>query len=80
MDELIRQLELVKNLTPSERAVLPLLCHGLTLKDIAEQLGVSVSTIRFHAGHIYEKLGMAKMQQTARRVAFDRVCQALSSV
>jgi DNA-binding NarL/FixJ family response regulator len=43
-------------LTNREKNILQLLSKGLLYKEIAEQLTISVSTVRQHIHHIYEKL------------------------
>ena len=48
--------ELVENLSGRENEILLLLTKGLLYKEIAEQLAISVSTVRQHIHHIYEKL------------------------
>ena len=48
--------ELVENLSGRENEILLLLAKGLLYKEIAEQLAISVSTVRQHIHHIYEKL------------------------
>ncbi len=47
------------DLTPRERDVLRCLARGLTNGEIAGQLGVSQSTIKFHVSSIISKLGVA---------------------
>jgi DNA-binding NarL/FixJ family response regulator len=49
--------ELVEELTPREQEVLELLAQGLTNKAIAERLGVSDHTAKFHVNSILGKLG-----------------------
>jgi DNA-binding NarL/FixJ family response regulator len=49
--------ELVEDLTPREREVLDLLAQGLTNKAIAQRLGVSDHTAKFHVNSILGKLG-----------------------
>jgi DNA-binding NarL/FixJ family response regulator len=49
--------ELVEPLTPREREVLALLAQGLANKAIAERLGVSDRTAKFHVNAILGKLG-----------------------
>jgi DNA-binding NarL/FixJ family response regulator len=46
-------LEILSN---RENEILQLLAKGLLYKEIAEQLAISVSTVRQHIHHIYEKL------------------------
>lgn len=43
-------------LSNRENEILQLLSKGLLYKEIAEQLAISVSTVRQHIHHIYEKL------------------------
>src|SRR3981081_1435155 len=43
------------NLTPREKDVLLLLAEGASNKAIAQQLGISVHTAKFHVGSILEK-------------------------
>ena len=47
------------DLTPREREILTLMSKGLTNKEIAEQLTISKSTVKFHAKGILSKLGAA---------------------
>ncbi len=62
---------LVEALTARELEVLHLLAEGLKYAEIAEQLIVSVNTVRYHVKGIYGKLGadrQAKAIETARRL------------
>ena len=43
-------------LSAREQAVLDCLAQGLAYKQIGDQLGISINTIRSHLRHIYEKL------------------------
>jgi len=43
-------------LSPRERQVLELLAKGAAYKMIADQLSLSIDTVRFHVKHIYAKL------------------------
>ncbi|ANE43721.1 response regulator transcription factor [Deinococcus puniceus] len=45
-------------LTPREHDVLVLLAEGLSNKRAARELGVTESTIKFHVGALYSKLGV----------------------
>jgi two-component system, NarL family, response regulator LiaR len=47
------------DLTQREREVLGLMLQGLSNGAIAENLGVSLATIKFHATSIYAKLGVS---------------------
>lgn len=44
-------------LTGRERNVMDLICKGESTKKIADHMGVTIHTIRFHLRNIYEKLG-----------------------
>ena len=46
-------------LTPREQEVLELLAKGLTYKEIAARLGISIDTIRRHCHNIYGKMHVA---------------------
>jgi len=46
----------LETLTPREEEILGLLAKGCFDKEIADRLGISVSTVRAHLRHIYEKL------------------------
>ena len=43
-------------LSSRENEILQLLTKGLLYKEIADQLSISVSTVRQHIHHVYEKL------------------------
>jgi NarL family two-component system response regulator LiaR len=53
------------DLTDREREVLALLVDGLSNARIAERLGISVSTARFHVSAILSKLGAANRAEAA---------------
>uniref|UniRef100_A0AAU2UXB0 AAA family ATPase n=1 Tax=Streptomyces sp. NBC_00003 TaxID=2903608 RepID=A0AAU2UXB0_9ACTN len=46
-------------LTPQELTVARLATTGLTNRQIARRLALSVKTVEFHLGHVYGKLGIA---------------------
>jgi DNA-binding NarL/FixJ family response regulator len=52
-------------LTAREREVAALLAHGLTNRQIAEQLVVTERTIAAHVEHLLNKLGFASRHQVA---------------
>ena len=43
-------------ITPREEDVLKLLAKGLLYKEVADQLGISVKTMKKHIYNIYEKM------------------------
>ena len=51
------QQDLIESLTEREQEVLTLLAEGMTNKDIAQTLFLSVRTIEAHLRNIYGKLG-----------------------
>ena len=62
---------LVEELTDRERDVLRLLPSRLTLREIANELFISMNTLKFHLRVIYRKLGVnsrAEAVETARRL------------
>lgn len=54
-------------LTPRELEVLELLAQGLPNKGIAERLGISDQTVKFHIASIMGKLGASNRVETVRR-------------
>jgi DNA-binding NarL/FixJ family response regulator len=56
-----------EHLTPRELGVLELLAEGLPNKAIAERLGISDQTVKFHIGSIIGKLGAANRTDAVRR-------------
>jgi LuxR family maltose regulon positive regulatory protein len=56
---------LVEPLTVRERDVLRFLPSRLTLKEIADELYVSVNTLKFHLKVIYRKLGVNSRSEAA---------------
>ena len=55
-------------LSPRERTVAGLLVQGKTLKAVAEELGVSRSTVSTLCERIYRKLGVSRRAQLAMRL------------
>lgn len=55
------------NLTPREREVLAYLTTGGSNAFIANEMGVSVSTIKFHLKNISKKLGAKNRLQIVMR-------------
>lgn len=60
-----------ERLTARERQVLGLLARGLSDKEIAVELGMSVKTANFHASNTIAKLG-AQNRAEAVRLAYER--------
>jgi predicted ATPase/DNA-binding CsgD family transcriptional regulator len=53
----------IGTLSPRERQVLELMAEGLTNKQIAERLFVSVATVNFHVGWVLRKVGAENRTQ-----------------
>ena len=58
-------------MTPRERQVLELLGEGLSNRRIAERLGISEHTVKFHLASVFGKLGATTRAEAVRR-AFRR--------
>lgn len=52
-----RRTELAERLTPREAEVLQLMAKGTDNRAIAEQLGITLATVRVHVQNVIEKLG-----------------------
>jgi DNA-binding NarL/FixJ family response regulator len=55
-------------LTRREGEVLSLIGQGLSNKEIARQLGLSIATVKHHVHHVLEKLKLQRRAQAMRRV------------
>ncbi|MEV7013077.1 AAA family ATPase [Streptosporangium sp. NPDC051022] len=55
-------------LTPQEYAVARLAADGLTNRQVARELVLSVKTVEYHLGHVFTKLGIASRVHLARRL------------
>jgi LuxR family maltose regulon positive regulatory protein len=62
-----RTAELVEPLTEREREVLLLLAEGKSNREIADQLVVSLDTVKKHLTHVFGKLGAASRTQAITR-------------
>ncbi len=58
--------EPVRHLTNKERQILALVARGLTNKEIARQLKISVQTVKGHVSRILQKLGVRSRTEAAR--------------
>lgn len=64
-----REYSPIDTLTPSERRTARVLIEGLTWRDGAARLGITISTFNKHAHNLYRKLGVASRAALARRFA-----------
>src|SRR5262249_121673 len=62
-----RTFEVEESLTPGEVQVLELLAEGLANKAIADRLGISDQTVKFHVASISGKLGAVNRTDAVRR-------------
>jgi DNA-binding NarL/FixJ family response regulator len=58
----------VDELTTREREVLELVVNGLSNKEIAERLSVTLAAVRFHLKHIYQKLHVHSRTEAVLKV------------
>ena len=63
--------------TQAERQVLELLVRGLSNRELAAELHVSVNTIQTHLAHAYEKLGVQSRSQLLARFFHETYWPAL---
>ncbi|MFN3815124.1 helix-turn-helix transcriptional regulator [Brevundimonas sp.] len=61
------------DLTRSEAAIVKRLVDGQTPAAVAEQLGLSIETVRTHIRRIYNKLGVSSREQLFAAVASFRI-------
>ena len=54
--ERLEQIVVQFALSPREREVFEMLLYGFTADEIAEKLGVSARTVKFHQANVLEKL------------------------
>jgi DNA-binding NarL/FixJ family response regulator len=59
-------------LSPREQQVLELLARGAAYKDIADQLSLSIETIRMNVKHIYAKLHVHSRGEAAAKYLRSR--------
>lgn len=55
--------ENTKSLSPAERSVFNLYMDGLTAKEIADRMYLSINTIKTHSKHIFSKLNVASREE-----------------
>lgn len=58
----------LEGLSPREEQILGLLAQGFLYKEIADQLGISMGTVRTHIGRIYEKLHVRSRAEAMLKV------------
>jgi DNA-binding NarL/FixJ family response regulator len=58
----------VEKLSPREREILNLIAPGLSNKEIADRLGISIESIRWHLKNIYHKLHVHSRTEAASKI------------
>jgi DNA-binding NarL/FixJ family response regulator len=61
------------SLSPREREMLALIVEGLTAKEIADRLGVSIHTIDTHTRHLFKKLDVRSRAAAVARALRERM-------
>ena len=61
------------SLSPREREILGLIVEGLTAKEIAHQLDVSIHTTDTHTRHLFKKLGVHSRAAAVAKALRDRL-------
>ncbi|MDP9386362.1 MAG: tetratricopeptide repeat protein [Actinomycetota bacterium] len=56
-------------LTKAERQVAALVAEGLSNREIAARLFISIGTVKAHLSHVFSKLGIAERAELAREVS-----------
>ena len=59
------------DLTPQELAVARLAANGMSNKQIARDLFISVKTVEYHLSHVYTKMQLSSRVQLANRLGHD---------
>lgn len=63
-------------LSSREREVVQILCEGLSNKEAAEKLGISVKTIETHRATVMKKLGLKAFSQMVRYAIRNKIIEA----
>ena len=72
-----RDVDVLKRLSPQEKAVAHYLARGLTNREIAFEMGLAEKTVKNYVSNLLSKLGMARRSQAAARVAYAEATRDL---
>lgn len=68
--------DLIDPLSEREQQVLSLLAQGLSYSQVADELVISLNTVRFHIKSIYAKLGVNKISQAIEKAKDLRLLES----
>ncbi|WP_418510311.1 7TM diverse intracellular signaling domain-containing protein [Corallibacter sp.] len=71
-DKRIEEIVKEHHLTDREADVLLQITNGLTNQQIADELFISVNTVKYHTRNIYEKLDIKKRTEITSKLLFDK--------
>ena len=57
-----------QDLTIRENEIMELIAKGLSNKEISQKLDITVSTLKTHLGHIYQKYGLTGLDTRLQRL------------
>jgi DNA-binding CsgD family transcriptional regulator len=66
----------LRSLSPGETRVMELASRGLTNRQVAAELGLSVHAVKFHLSSVYRKLGVANRTEASRLYLLSRPTNA----
>ena len=66
-------LKLQDSLSLRQQQILDFICDGLSSKQMADCLGLSIKTIEMHRSRLHKRLGTRNAQQVIRRVTLPSV-------
>ena len=55
-------------MTIRENEIMELIAKGLSNKEISQKLDITVSTLKTHLGHIYQKYGLTGLDTRLQRL------------
>lgn len=64
-----RKENLLEPLTDTEKTVLRLLCKGLSNDEIANLMGITLRTVKFHTGNLYAKMNVKGRLEATKNAA-----------